>query len=1835
MATAAISVVNPYPGPRPFERTEAHLFFGRSYEVRELFSLATAHRAVLMYAQSGAGKSSLLNAGLIPALINDGFEVLPVARVRGLIPYSIDTDTVPNPYVLNALLSWSEADTEPRQLLDCSMSQFLEARPGAGDVRILIFDQFEELFTFYSERWREREPFFRQIADALESDTLLRILFVMREEYIAQLDSYRHLLPEDLDIRFRLERLGSEAALAAVTEPLKGTSRRFAADAAKQLIDDLLRVRITTEQNTTKEVIGDYVEPVQLQVVCEGLWHDLPEGVEEITIEHLRNSGDVTEALSDFYEKCVREAAREAGVNEGRLRNWFEHTLLTPAGTRGTVFQGARETGGIPNAAVAVLDRLHIIRGESRAGATWYELTHDRFIEPVQQSNKHWRAQRAEADQLCLEARAVGWQRSGRPVNKLLSDVELQVARRWMDGPDAAELGISDAADDYVMASTVEAQRIQGEAQQHIAEKQARAAARLRRLAGALVMAVLLAAALGLTAWLKRSEAVKNAIAAMAAQRIALTEKDRAESERKIAEEATRKAQAEAKRADEVSGKLLVLSFEHEKEADEARRETYNIKRETLSNDLAAAAVRNLYTDSSSSAAFALRAMLISPSPRAEETLSQVVHAASAASLPGADIASAAMTPDGTHVAIGRKDGRADLLDLASGRSISLTSGTSGLGTRPIFAISRNGNRLAWAGAGAPIAWRDISSPAAKNLRARHTAMSLALSSSGSWLASGCEDGTIEFWELASPESAPAASVSLGQSVRALAFNVDGTRLAAVGSDGVARIWNTSATTRQATPGQAPWKPEDKIDALDFSPDNSRIAAAGVDGTVRVWDAASLELLLTLSGHTGEVRTVAFSPDGTRLFTGGADSKIKVWDSVFGYELQSLSGYRPEIAGFGLSRDGVKLLAGAQIWNVGGTYGLPLLVHAGAIRSVSFSGDGKLLATGGASGVAHIWDSVSGEEIIPVATRRHDGTILDVALSPDGKRLATASSDKTARIWDTVSGKELRVLQHPQMVVAVAFSPKGDLVATGGYDGVVRIWSVESGAALKQLRGHVSWVLGLEFSPDGARLASCGFDKTARVWEIATEKQLFSLRGHSEQVTAVTFSRDGRYIATASGDRTAKLWEAADGKAIRTFSGHADRVAGVALSPDGRRLATASYDRTAKVWDTASGVNVMTLRDHASQVNVIAFSPDGARLVTAGNDRTTRTYAVGKGLLTSLASERIVTSFQPEECHGKEDFCMAGEKALSLIAQGNAAAREGDMDRAVEKFRQAQLASTDLSLDPEPQAKRVATQELILGSRGMARAGNIGEATDILRRARERDPGLPFDKAWIRRQAAMPRMARGQMLARADNVEAAVKILQSAKLVDSSLTFSPEAEAARFAVPVLLERGRRAAAEADVESAQRLLRKAKDLDRTLSLDPVAEVRMRAVPVLLDRGSTAARAQEIQKAANFLREAKRLDDTLTFDPDMEAKRLAAAALVTQAQVLASSSIDEAVSVFQRAKSLDARLSFDPRTEANRLAAAALIVEAQTVARTSDTAKATALFARAKSLDSKLTFDPATEANRSLALALVAQAQATAKTGEAAKAAALFQQAKSLDAKLSFEPIAEANRLAAEALASQARATAQTGDASTAITLFQHAKALDSKVVVDPAAEANRVAAAALTDRGRRALEAGDTGAALAAFRKVKPLDPKFDVGKEMRRGDARRRVTQGMSLAQEGKIKPAVEAFAEARRIDASVITQDEWNYLCWQGAVRNFARDVIEACETAVALVPGSAHVRDSRGVALALLGKFKEAAEDFAVFVKASDEVDRRAQRQAWIKVLSQGRSPFTTEVLRSIADQ
>src|SRR5262249_54109598 len=188
---------------------------------------------------------------------------------------------------------------------------------------------------------------------------------------------------EKFRTRFRLECLREEAALEAVTGPLQGTGRFFAKDAAEKLVQELMKISVPTAAGKVVEVPGEFIEPMHLQLVCQRLWQSLSSDITEIKSEDVEVSGDIDKVLSKFYESAIKKAVKETNVKEGELRRWFERMLITPAGTRGMVYKAEKTTGGVPNETIEVLEELHLVRGEWRGRAQWYELTHDRFIEPI------------------------------------------------------------------------------------------------------------------------------------------------------------------------------------------------------------------------------------------------------------------------------------------------------------------------------------------------------------------------------------------------------------------------------------------------------------------------------------------------------------------------------------------------------------------------------------------------------------------------------------------------------------------------------------------------------------------------------------------------------------------------------------------------------------------------------------------------------------------------------------------------------------------------------------------------------------------------------------------------------------------------------------------------------------------------------------------------------------------------------------------------------------------------------------------------------------------------------------------------------------------------------------------------------------------------------------------------------------------------------------------------------------------------------------------------------------------------------------------------------------
>jgi hypothetical protein len=394
-------VLNPYPGPRPFKPDEYHIFAGREHEISELSSLIVSHRAVALYAQSGAGKTSLLNAGLAPRLKQKGVQLLPVARVGIPVPQTVSIEKIQNVYsfsVIGDLLP--EVPDEEPWLRNATLADALARAPretdegGEPTLQLIAFDQFEELFSSFPQRWRDRKDFFAQVTEALAKDSLLRVLFVLREDYLATFGEFAGVLPERARTRYHLERLREAEALMAITEPLKGKRWSFAPNVAETLVKDLMAIIVEGVSGPTT-VPGEFVEPVQLQVVCFNLFEGIRStAITQVTMEFLKAYGNADEALQSFYEAALESAITSTGVDEGQLRSWFETNLITPAGTRGLVFQDKETIGGIANNIVGILEAQHLIRPEIRSGSRWYELTHDRFIRPIQKSNQEWKSAR-------------------------------------------------------------------------------------------------------------------------------------------------------------------------------------------------------------------------------------------------------------------------------------------------------------------------------------------------------------------------------------------------------------------------------------------------------------------------------------------------------------------------------------------------------------------------------------------------------------------------------------------------------------------------------------------------------------------------------------------------------------------------------------------------------------------------------------------------------------------------------------------------------------------------------------------------------------------------------------------------------------------------------------------------------------------------------------------------------------------------------------------------------------------------------------------------------------------------------------------------------------------------------------------------------------------------------------------------------------------------------------------------------------------------------------------------------------------------------------------------
>ncbi|NEQ40988.1 MAG: hypothetical protein F6K40_34155, partial [Okeania sp. SIO3I5] len=626
--------------------------------------------------------------------------------------------------------------------------------------------------------------------------------------------------------------------------------------------------------------------------------------------------------------------------------------------------------------------------------------------------------------------------------------------------------------------------------------------------------------------------------------------------------------------------------------------------------------------------------------------------------------------------------------------------------------------------------------------------------------------------------------------IKDLVYSPDGEIFAVVGED-IVEIRNNKTT--------ATLNPQGNINAVAFSPDSKIIATASDDNTIQLFDTATGNSMATLS-HQGSVNAVAFSPqpndkssESHIILTASDDKTARLWQTAAGNGMITLKDSSYLLA---FSPDGKTIANGSRIWDASTGKEVATFKHQSSGNTVAFSPDSKTIVTGGSNHTFGLWDATTGKLI---ANLRHQGQVDAVAFSPDGKTIATTSYDHTARLWDAATGKEIAILIHPHQVHAVAFSPDSQTIVTGSMDGNARLWNVATQKSIAILN-HQDSVSPVAFSSNGKTIATAG-GNTARLWDAATHKLIATLQ-HQDYVTAIALSKDGKTIATASNDQTARLWDAESGKAIATLN-HQNSVNAVTLSKDGKTIATASNDQTARMWDI-KGNAIATLNHQGAVYavafspdgkTIVTGSNSGTYLhrVMTEDLMTEACRRLGRNLTAEEWQQYTNSSLDKYE-----KTCDELPVHLSLIAEAKNIAEKAekeDIKTAISVLKKAQELSPEINLnpdaktqetDPELVANKFAAPGKLEKGKIQAQEGNIEKAISIFKEAQKLEPEIDLDpdsetketdpKVVANKFFTTGKLKEGKNWAQEGNIEKAISLYEQAQKLEPEIDLDPDTE---------------------------------------------------------------------------------------------------------------------------------------------------------------------------------------------------------------------------------------------------------------------------------------------------------------------------------------------------------------------------------------------------------------------------------------------------------------------------
>lgn len=1163
---------NPWLGLESYK--EGEILYGRDDDIRDLSQCVLNDKDTLLYGKSGIGKSSILNAGILPAARRHGF--LPVlVRLSHKDKHSYLSQIEQS--ILNALLSYGN-DTNfsaysssndnfssgeiihlIKEIVPCknpkleSLYEYFHrhtfhASDGERLKLLIIFDQFEEIFTL-QEDVQKKKQFFAQMADLLNDvmpdelqqkveiasdfqdelkiiqeedlddvfsdigldfrndfpeyvrDNEIHFVFTIREDFLSEFEYYSALIPSLKQNRYGLRPINEEQASQIILRPIPG------------LIDKSVAKLIIEKISGKKDFELDGLPEIEVDSAVLSLYlqhlYDAQNG-EAITENLVEEKGG--EIIFEFYHNAM------VGISESSIE-YLEDKLLNGQGRRDNItVYDAVNSGKISEEELEILcDRKKILRKFNHGGDLRIEYVHD-ILCPVVKSHKEERAllklKEEQHRQLLLEE------------DKKRKEIEQR--------------------------SFEEKKRLKDEARRMRDKNR-------KRIAFLIVLLIFTISIGSLLVYHNNSLVETNNILV--------------EQQNKILKSQQKLMSLKVKQLinddDSYTARRLCLNLQFIKQSNDTKNISsyFTDLLRYLSNNNNA--ILNGHANAVVDVAFSPKDSLIASASDSTVIIWNANNGQKYRTITrkSGNVLSVSFSPDENKLVVGSDDGTIHVYNVNTGE--------------------------------------ECYTPLVKHKKGVRF---VTFTSDGKIIFSASKDKSICIWDADNGNLLRVVPDAHDDEILYLAFSSDNKTMATASADKVIKIWDVNLTEKTCSVRRDLRDHKDWVRSVSFNPiNNSQIVSASDDGSLRMWNIDDGSNILFHNINCYVTRAV-FTPDGRNIVASYRDGTVRVWDVETGVENRQIQCFHKNyVNAVAVSNDGRKFVSASSDMLVrlcdmkSNLYIGKYQAHEGKILHISSDGD-KLISVGDDNKIKCFYKNKIDEG--PIWEKEIDNKKFQRSIINTKKNIVAFVGYKTILILDLSTGNVLnrRDDAHKNWIYAVDLSPDGESLVTGGMDGNIAFWDWNLNLIKLIEKGHKGIITSLKYNNNGESVVSTSADCSVKIWNLK-DGAVEIFEGHTDDVLFATFSKNDSLLLTGSSDKTARIWDV-NTKECKIFSGHGGVVNQVVFGENEDEIITVSSDNLIKIWNANTQQELLSLYGHNKSISSIIYDKNESELITSSWDST-------------------------------------------------------------------------------------------------------------------------------------------------------------------------------------------------------------------------------------------------------------------------------------------------------------------------------------------------------------------------------------------------------------------------------------------------------------------------------------------------------------------------------------------------------------------------------------------------------------------------------------------------------